>query len=49
MLDYQIDNKDLYQSKIIELEILQDYINLYLWRDLLEIVKNDDKAIEKKM
>ncbi|MDD2894545.1 MAG: TIGR00341 family protein [Aliarcobacter sp.] len=48
MLDYQIDNKDLHQSKTIELEVLQDCINLHLGRDLLEIVKNDDKAIEEK-
>ena len=48
VLDYQIDNKELYQSKLIELEVLQDCINLHLGRDLLEIVKNDDKHIEEK-
>ncbi|QKF66803.1 DUF389 domain-containing membrane protein [Arcobacter venerupis] len=48
ILDYQIDNSDLHQSKTIELEVLQDCINLHLGRDLLEIVKNDEKHIEEK-
>jgi uncharacterized hydrophobic protein (TIGR00271 family) len=48
MLDYQIDNSDLRQSKTIELEVLQDCMNLHLGRDLLEIVKNDEKHIEEK-
>jgi uncharacterized hydrophobic protein (TIGR00271 family) len=48
MLDYQIDSSDLHQSKTIELEVLQDCMNLHLGRDLLEIVKNDEKHIEEK-
>lgn len=48
MLDYQIDNKDLHQSKLIKLEVLQDCLNIHLGRSLVEIVKNDDNYIEEK-
>jgi uncharacterized hydrophobic protein (TIGR00271 family) len=48
MLDYKIDNKDLYQSELIEVEVLQDCINLHLGRSLLGIVKNDDKRVVEK-
>jgi uncharacterized hydrophobic protein (TIGR00271 family) len=48
ILDFKIDHKDLYQSNIIELEVLQDCIAIHLGRQLLEIVKNDDNHIEEK-
>ncbi|MBP7769729.1 MAG: TIGR00341 family protein [Aliarcobacter sp.] len=48
ILDFKIDHKDLYQSNIIELEVLQDCINIHLGRQLLEIVKNDNNHIEEK-
>jgi uncharacterized hydrophobic protein (TIGR00271 family) len=48
MLDFKIDHKDVYQSKCIELEVLQDCMNIHLGRVLLEIVKNDDNSVEEK-
>lgn len=48
ILDYQIDNKDLHQSKLIKLEVLQDGLNIHLGKILVEIVKNDDNYIEEK-
>lgn len=48
IVDYKIDDNDIYQSNLIELEILQDCINIHLGRALSGIVKNDDIKIEEK-
>ena len=48
ILDYKIDNIDLYQAQNIKLEVIQDCISLHLGRRLKEIVKNDEKNIQEK-
>ena len=48
ILNYKIDHKDMYQSNMIELEVLQDCLNVHLGKVLLEIVKNDTNQCEEK-
>ena len=48
IISTKIDNKNLHQSKLIKLEVLQDCLNIHLGRSLVEIVKNDDNYIEEK-
>ncbi len=48
VLDYKIDNTELYQAEFIEIEVMQDCINMHLGRNLIEIVKNDEKHEEEK-
>lgn len=47
-MDYKIDHKDIYNSKTIELEVLQDCLNVHLGKVLQEIVKSDNKHIQEK-
>ena len=48
ILDYKIDDMDVYQSSNIKVEVLQDSLNIHLGRNLLKIVKNDENQIEEK-
>jgi len=48
VLDYKIDNCEVFQSQDVNIEVLKDCINLHLGRALLDIVKDDDKATEEK-
>lgn len=48
ILDYKIDNTEIFQSESIELEVLKDSINLHLGRVLSDIVAADNKNIEEK-
>lgn len=48
LLNYKTDHKDMYQSNMIELEVLQDCLNVHLGKVLLEIVKNDTNQCEEK-
>ena len=48
MLDYKIDNLDIYQSNSIEMEVLIDCIHIHLGRDLVDIIKKDENETEKE-
>jgi uncharacterized hydrophobic protein (TIGR00271 family) len=48
LIDYSIDDKDLLKTKVIDLEVLQDCLNVHLGRSLIDNVKNDGKKIEEK-
>lgn len=47
-LDYKIDNKEVFQSQNIELEVLKDSINIHVGRVLLDIVNIDSNNMEEK-
>lgn len=48
MLDYKIDNLDIYQSNSIEMEVLIDCMHIHLGRDLVDIIKKDENEMEKE-
>jgi uncharacterized hydrophobic protein (TIGR00271 family) len=48
ILDYKIDNAQVFQSQTIELEVLKDAINMHLGRVLLDLVKADNNTVEEK-
>lgn len=48
MLDYKIDNLDIYQSNSIEMEVLIDCMHIHLGRDLVDIIKKDENETEKE-
>ena len=48
VLDYKIDDIDIFQSESIEIEVLQDALSIHLGRKLIDIVKSDEKSMKEK-
>ena len=48
ILDYKIDNCELFQASNIELEVLKDCVNLHLGRVLIDIVTTQNTITEEK-